>query len=93
MGHGTLLAARDGGTVETPPSFPASGSVEYSKPWEDLARTHAKPLPDGHLPDLVGLAGAFRDWCRAKGIPLDASGIEKTFIGFCKGYQPSFPAG
>ena len=86
-------ARRDGDTAETPPSFPASGSVKYSKPWEDLARTHAKPLPGSHLPDLGGLAGAFRDWCRAKGIPLDAPGIEKTFIGFCKGYQPSFSTG
>ncbi len=83
---------REGTTETLPPAFPSLGSVKHDKPWEDLARAHARRLPGGHLPDLGGLAEAFRDWCRAKGIPLDAPGIEKTFVGFCKSYQPSFPA-
>lgn len=86
-------ARRDGAAETLPPCFPSSGSVKHDKPWEDLARAYAKRLPGGHLPDLGALAGAFRDWCRAKGIPLDAPGIEKTFVGFCKSYQPPFPAG
>ena len=47
------------------------------------------PLGDfGHVPDLRGLTDAFRNWCEAKGIPLDAQGIDRTFVGFCKNYRP-----
>jgi hypothetical protein len=81
--------ARREGTAEAPLlAFPGSGSLKGTEPWDSLARTHVTRVQGGHIPDLRGLTDAFRNWCEAKAIPLDASGIERTFIGFCKGYRP-----
>jgi hypothetical protein len=81
--------ARRDGTVETPAqAFPKSGSLKGSEPWDGLARTHVTRVQGGHIPDLRGLSDAFRNWCEAKSIPLDAKGIDRTFTGFCKTYRP-----
>jgi hypothetical protein len=81
--------ARRDGTAEAPAlAFPKSGSLKGSEPWDSLARTHVTRVQGGHIPDLRGLTDAFRTWCEAKAIPLDASAIDRTFIGFCKGYRP-----
>ena len=72
-------------------AFPEHGSIKHGSErqvWLEIAEKHAQRLPGGHLPDLGGLAGAFRDWCMSKGIPLDAPGIEKTFTTFCQKYRP-----
>jgi hypothetical protein len=81
--------ARREGTTETPAlAFPKSGSLKGSEPWDSLARAHVTRVQGGHIPDLRGLTDAFRNWCEAKAIPLDASAIDRTFIGFCKSYRP-----
>ncbi|MCB1655432.1 MAG: hypothetical protein KDI41_16485, partial [Pseudomonadales bacterium] len=81
--------ARRDGTAETPAlTFPKSGSLKGSQPWDSLAREHVTRIQGGHVPDLRGLTDAFRNWCEAKAIPLDAQNIERTFIGFCKTYRP-----
>ena len=81
--------ARREATTETPVlAFPASGSLKGTPPWEQLARDHVTRIQGGHVPDLRGLTDAFRNWCEAKGIPLNTRGIDKTFIGFCKTYKP-----
>jgi hypothetical protein len=81
--------ARRDGTAEAPAlAFPKSGSLKGSEPWDGLARTHVTRVQGGHIPDLRGLTDAFRNWCEAKAIPLDASKIDRTFIGFCKSYRP-----
>ena len=81
--------ARREGTTETPVlAFPSSGSLKGTPPWEQLARDHVTRIQGGHVPDLRGLTDAFRNWCDAKGIPLNTRGIDKTFIGFCKTYKP-----
>jgi hypothetical protein len=81
--------ARREGTAETPVlAFPKSGSLKGSEPWDSLARTHVTRVQGGHIPDLRGLTDAFRNWCEAKAIPLDAKGIDRTFTGFCKTYRP-----
>ena len=81
--------ARREGTAEAPAlAFPATGTLRGSEPWDSLARQHVTRIQGGHVPDLGGLTDAFRNWCEAKGIPLDAVGIDRTFIGFCKGYRP-----
>jgi hypothetical protein len=81
--------ARRDGTAEAPAlAFPKRGSLKGSEPWDGLARTHVTRVQGGHIPDLRGLTDAFRNWCEAKAIPLDASKIDRTFIGFCKSYRP-----
>jgi hypothetical protein len=81
--------ARRDGTAETPVlAFPKSGSLKGTEPWDSLARTHVTRVQGGHIPDLRGLTDAFRNWCEAKAIPLDAKGIDRTFTGFCKTYRP-----
>ncbi len=81
--------ARRDGTAEAPAlAFPKSGSLKGSEPWDSLARAHVTRIQGGHVPDLRGLTDAFRTWCEAKSIPLDASKIDRTFIGFCKSYRP-----
>jgi hypothetical protein len=81
--------ARRDGASETPVlAFPKSGSLKGTEPWDSLARTHVTRVQGGHIPDLRGLTDAFRNWCEAKAIPLDASGIDRTFTGFCKTYRP-----
>jgi len=62
--------------------FPSDGSI-YSTHWGAMVRSHA-PAP---TPDLDVVAQAFRSWARQKDIGLDAPGIEKTFIGFCKQWK------
>jgi len=81
--------ARREGTAETPAlAFPKSGSLKGTEPWDGLARTHVTRVQGGHIPDLRGLTDAFRNWCEAKAIPLDAKGLDRTFTGFCKTYRP-----
>jgi hypothetical protein len=81
--------ARRDGTAETPAlSFPSSGSVKDTQPWDKIARDNAPRLTGNHVPDLRVLADTFRRWCRDKSIKLDASSIEKTFTTWCKSYSP-----
>ena len=68
--------------------FPKSGNLKGTQSWDSLAREHVTRIQGGHVPDLRGLTDAFRNWCEAKGIPLDAKGIDRTFVGFCKNYHP-----
>lgn len=80
--------ARQNGTSEKSVlSFPASGSVKDTKPWDKIAREHAPKLEGRHTPDLRQLADAFRKWCGEKSIPLDAPSVEKTFTTWCKSYS------
>ena len=80
--------ARRDGTAETPVlSFPASGSIKDTQPWDKLAREHAPKLEGRHTPDLRQLADAFRRWCDGKSINLDVSSIEKSFTTWCKSYS------
>jgi hypothetical protein len=80
--------ARQNGTAETPVlSFPSSGSIKDTQPWDRIAREHAPKLEGRHTPDLRQLADAFRKWCGGKLINLDASSIEKSFTTWCKSYS------
>jgi len=81
--------ARMNGTAETPVlTFPASGSIKDTQPWDKIARDHAPRIDGRHTPDLRQLADAFRKWCDGKSINLDASSIEKSFTTWCKSYSP-----
>jgi len=81
--------ARRDGTAEAPAlSFPSSGSVKDTQPWDKIARDNAPRLPGNHVPDLRVLADTFRRWCAEKSIPLDTASIEKTFTTWCKSYSP-----
>jgi len=81
-------AARRDGMAEAPAlSFPPSGSVKDTQPWDMIAREHAPKLEGRHTPDLLQLSEAFRKWCGGKSIPLDAVSIEKTFTTWCKNYS------
>ena len=81
--------ARQAGTAETTAlSFPPTGSVKDTQPWDRIAREHAPKLDGRHTPDLLQLAEAFRKWCGGKSIHLDAVSIEKTFTTWCKSYLP-----
>lgn len=80
--------ARRDGSGETPAlTFPATGTLKGTEPWDTLAREHVTKIQGGHVPDLRSLTDAFRAWCETKDIPLDKSGIDRTFIGFCKNYR------
>jgi len=80
--------ARQDGTAETPViTFPTSGSVKDTQPWDKIAREHAPKLEGRHTPDLRQLADAFRKWCDGKSIKLDASSIQKSFTTWCKSYS------
>ncbi len=80
--------ARQNGMAETPVlTFPASGSIKDTQPWDKIAREHAPKLEGRHTPDLRKLADTFRKWCGEKSIPLDGSSIEKTFTTWCKSYS------
>ena len=82
-------SSRRDGTADMPAlAFPRSGSLKGTEPWDGLAREHVTRIQGGHIPDLLGLTDAFRGWCEAKGIPLDAKSIDRTFIGFCRSYRP-----
>ena len=81
--------ARRDGSAETPAlTFPASGSVKGTKPWESIARDNAPRLQGNHVPDLRILSDTFRKWCGEKSIPLDTPSIGKTFTRWCKSYSP-----
>jgi hypothetical protein len=81
--------ARQDGTAETPVlTFPDSGSVKDTQPWDRIARDNAPRIDGRHTPDLRQLADTFRKWCDGKSINLDASSIEKTFTTWCKSYSP-----
>jgi hypothetical protein len=58
-------------------TFPASGSVKYTDPWEKLARENCNW-------DHSKIADAFRAFCSQKGIKLGAKNIEMMFVNFCK---------
>ncbi len=80
--------ARQNGTAETPVlTFPASGSIKDTQPWDKVACEHAPKLEGRHTPDLRKLADTFRKWCGEKSIPLDGASIEKTFTTWCKSYS------
>lgn len=81
--------ARQEGTAEMfAVTFPDSGSVRDTQPWDKIARDNAPKLDGGHVPDLRQLADSFRRWCTEKAIPFDAPSIEKTFMTWCKSYSP-----
>ena len=70
--------ARRDGTAETIAlTFPASGSVKYTPPWEQIARDNCNW-------DHSKIADAFRSFCKSKSIRLDAKNIEQIFTNFCK---------
>jgi hypothetical protein len=76
--------ARIDGTAESPVlTFPASGSIKDTQPWDKIARDNAPRIDGQHVPDLRQLADAFRKWCDGKSINLD----EKTFTTWCKSYS------
>ena len=69
--------ARRDGTAETMAlAFPASGSVKYAPPWEQIARDNCNW-------DHGKIANAFRSFCKSKSIRLDAKNIEQIFKNFC----------
>jgi Initiator Replication protein len=71
-------AARRDGTAETPVvAFPASGSVKFTMPWEQIARANCNW-------DHGKVADAFRAFCTERRMRLDAANIEKVFVDFCK---------
>jgi len=72
---------RDGSVDIIPVSFPATGSVRYTKPWEDLAR-------ENELWDYDKIADAFRSFCSDRNIKLDAQNIEEIFKNYCKKLKP-----
>ena len=71
--------ARKGRRAETKIrlSFPETGSVKYTDPWERLARENCNW-------DHGKLADAFRSFCAHKSIKLGAKNIETVFVNFCK---------
>ena len=80
--------ARQNGIAEAPVlSFPTSGSIKNTQPWDKIARDNAPRLQGNHVPDLRMLADTFRKWCQQKSILLDAKSIEKTFTTWCKSYS------
>lgn len=80
--------ARQDGTAEMPVlTFPASGSIKDTQPWDKIARDNTPRIDGRHVPDLRQLADAFRKWCNSKSINLDASSIEKSFTTWCKSYS------
>ena len=68
---------RDGVADIIPISFPATGSVRYTKPWQDLASANCNWSHDK-------IADAFRSFCSGRSIRLDAHNIDKIFTDFCK---------
>lgn len=58
-------------------TFPKSGSVKYTDPWEKLARENSNW-------DHGKIADAFRSFCSQKGIKLGAKNIEAVFVSFCQ---------
>lgn len=63
-------------------SFPDSGTIRYGR-WAEIVREVApKPTPDV---DLV--ANAFREFARGRNIPLNGSGVERTFKGYAAKFR------
>ena len=58
-------------------SFPTTGSVKYSDPWERIARDNCNW-------DHTKIADAFRSFCTERKISLSAKSIEEIFANFCK---------
>ena len=80
--------ARRDGTADIPAlTFPSSGSVKGTNPWDKIARDNAPRLQGNHVPDLRVLSDTFRKWCAERSISLDASSIDKTFTTWCKRYS------
>ena len=87
----TILKDTKEAPTYTQTRFPTYGGLKHGQQvahWRDLAEAHVQRIQGGHLPDLSELADQFRAWCARKNLPLDASGIEKAFIGFCQKYRP-----
>ena len=80
-------ARRDGTVENVAITFPVSGTIRDTQPWDRIARANAPKLNGGHVPDLRKLADAFRKWCAEKSIKPDATSIEKTFTTWCKSYS------
>ena len=57
-------------------SFPATGSVKYSDPWQDIACDNCNW-------DHSKIADSFRSFCAQKKIPLGAKSIQEIFTNFC----------
>lgn len=69
--------ARQNGIAEVPAlSFPARGSVKYTKPWEQIARESCNW-------DLGKVSEAFRAFCKKNNMKTDAPNIETAFRTFC----------
>ena len=68
---------RDGTVEAVVLVFPDAGSVQYTKPWEKIARGNCNW-------DLGKVATDFRSFCKPRSIKLDAKNIEEIFINFCK---------
>ena len=68
---------RDGSVDIIPVSFPAEGTIHYTKPWADLARENCNW-------EFEKLTYAFRSFCSDKNIRLNAHNIERIFISFCR---------
>ncbi|OAM74427.1 hypothetical protein A3840_15875 [Devosia elaeis] len=63
-------------------AFPETGSIYFTN-WAEKVRRHAP----GPTPDVDLVADAFRRWARSKDIRLDAPGIDKVMIGFCRKWR------
>jgi len=63
-------------------SFPATGSIHFSR-WADVIREHA-PKP---TPDLDLVAQAFRRWAKTSDIDLTSPNIERVLAGFCRKWR------
>lgn len=68
---------RDGTVDSFTHSFPMLGSVRFTVPWEQIARTNCNW-------DHGKIADAFRSFCMERRIRLDSGNIEKIFTDFCK---------
>ena len=64
------------------PSFPATGSILYSR-WADLAREHL-PQP---TPDLGAVTRRFRIWMSAQDLSFSIPSIEDDWISFCANWK------
>lgn len=71
--------ARKGRRAEAkvPLTFPETGSVKYTDPWERLARDNCNW-------DHGKIADAFRSFCSQRRIKMGAKNIETVFVDFCK---------
>lgn len=64
--------------------FPASGGISFTA-WAEVAHSE---LPGGrNKPDIDMVADRFRQWAKAKGIPLKGPKILAAFEGFCRKWK------